>query len=100
MRRLDGKVILVAGGGGIGGEAARRYAEEGAGVVLGDIDLAGAEAVAEKIAKEGGRAVAVQLDGSEEESIRAAVARRKHAYGGLDGLHLNFASFADIAEDI
>ena len=38
--RLNGKVILVAGAGGIGNGLARRYAGEGAAVVLGDIDAA------------------------------------------------------------
>ena len=41
--RLAGKAIVVAGAGGIGSELARRYASEGAAVVIGDID--GLEAV-------------------------------------------------------
>ena len=44
--RLAGKSLLVAGGGGIGSGLARRFAAEGANVVLGDISLEAAEAVA------------------------------------------------------
>jgi NAD(P)-dependent dehydrogenase (short-subunit alcohol dehydrogenase family) len=100
MNRLEGKSILVAGGGGIGAELARRYAQEGAGVVLGDLDLDGARGVAEEIERSGGRARAVRLDGADEDSVAAAVALCCEAYGGLDGLHANFASFADGAPDV
>jgi NAD(P)-dependent dehydrogenase (short-subunit alcohol dehydrogenase family) len=95
MNRLEGKSILVAGGGGIGAELARRYAREGAGVVLGDLDVAGARAVADEIQGAGGRAHAVRLDGTDEASIAAAVALACEAHGGLDGLHANFATFLD-----
>ena len=56
MQRLQGKVILVAGAGGIGGGLARRYAAEGAHVVLGDIDLDGAEQVVADIRLQGNSA--------------------------------------------
>ncbi len=54
MKRLDGKAILVAGAGAIGGEIARRYAGEGAKLVLGDIDLTGAQAIVDGIVADGG----------------------------------------------
>jgi len=93
--RLGGKIILVAGGGGIGSELARRYAADGATVVLGDVDAAGARAVADEINNRGARALAVRLDGSDEASVAAAVATCRDRFGGLDGLHANFASFVD-----
>jgi NAD(P)-dependent dehydrogenase (short-subunit alcohol dehydrogenase family) len=99
MKRLEDRVILVAGAGAIGGELARRYAREGASVVIGDIDVEAARAVSEQIAGEGGRAVAVPLDGGEEASIAAAVAQCREAFGGLDGLHINFAFFEDNTVD-
>jgi NAD(P)-dependent dehydrogenase (short-subunit alcohol dehydrogenase family) len=99
MRRLEGKSILVAGGGGIGSALAHRYASEGARVVLGDLDLDAARAVADEIAGDGGQALAVRLDGADEASIAAAVAGCVRAHGGLDGLHANFASFADDGDD-
>lgn len=100
MGRLESKSILVAGGGGIGGELARRYASEGAAVTLGDVDLDGARAVAEQIARAGGKCVATRLDGTDEDSIAAAVALANQNYGCLDGLHANFASFADTGNDV
>ncbi len=100
MQRLRGKVILVAGAGAIGGELARRYAAEGASVVLGDIDLADASATAEQIVRAGGEARAVFLDGADEASIVAAVAFCRETYGGLDGLHANFAAFENNNTDI
>lgn len=93
--RLKGKVIVVAGGGGIGGGLARRYAAEGAAVVLGDIDRALAEAQAGEIVAAGGTAVATSLDGGDEASINAAVALAVSRFGGLDGFHANYASFKD-----
>lgn len=95
MRRLEGKVILVAGAGGIGAGLARRYAAEGADVVLGDIDIDGANQVVAEIQARAHSATAIHLDGADEASAIAAVARCVDQHGGLDGLHANFASFAD-----
>lgn len=100
MDRLKGKAILVAGAGAIGNGLAARYAQEGAGVVLGDIKLETAQAKVDEIVKAGGKAVAVQLDGADEKSIAAAVALCKQTYGGVDGLHVNFAAFLDHANDV
>ncbi|MCJ2182891.1 SDR family oxidoreductase [Novosphingobium sp. 1949] len=95
QKRLEGKSILVAGAGGIGSALAQRYALEGASVVLGDIDLPSARATVDAIVQAGGEACAVELDGAQEESIRAAVATACDRYGGLDGLHANFATLID-----
>lgn len=94
MKRLDGKSILIAGSGGIGAGLAQRYAAEGANVVLGDIDVAGVEAVAAGIRSEGGSIVSTRLDGADEASVTAAVALAVSTFGGLDGLHVNFAAIA------
>jgi len=99
MMRLEGKTILLAGGGGIGAGVARRYAQEGANVVLGDINVNAACGVVEEIAAAGGRALAVGLDGTDEQSVKEAVALACDTYGGLDGLHANFASFVDQDQD-
>ena len=95
MRRLEGKTIVVAGGGGIGGGLARRFAEEGANVVIGDVALEPAETLAHDIAAGGGSVVATRLDGSDEDSAAAAVRLACDRYGGLDGIHVNFATFVD-----
>ncbi|WP_317930237.1 SDR family NAD(P)-dependent oxidoreductase [Halioxenophilus sp. WMMB6] len=95
MKRLTDKVILVAGAGGIGTGLATRYAAEGAKVVLGDINLESAQSVVESIKASGGEAIAVELDGASEQSIAATVATCVETYGGINGLHLNFAFLGD-----
>jgi NAD(P)-dependent dehydrogenase (short-subunit alcohol dehydrogenase family) len=91
MRRLEGKVILVAGAGVIGNECARRYAREGASVVLGDIRPEIAEAAVAEIKQAGGQVIATKLDGGDEASIKAFTDIAVKTYGGIDGLHANFA---------
>jgi NAD(P)-dependent dehydrogenase (short-subunit alcohol dehydrogenase family) len=93
--RLTGKVIAVAGAGGIGSELARRYAGEGAAVLLGDIDTAAAKAVADEIVKAGGSAIGIEMNGADDDSIRSAVGLAIATFGGLDGFHANFACFRD-----
>ena len=99
MERLTGRTILVAGGGGIGSGLARRFAAEGANVVLADLALDAAEAVVDEIAAAGGTALATRLDGADEDSAKAAVALACTRFGGLDGAHVNFASFVDQSPD-
>jgi NAD(P)-dependent dehydrogenase (short-subunit alcohol dehydrogenase family) len=91
LHRLEGKVILVAGAGVIGNACALRYASEGASVVLGDVRTDVAQEAADEIKRAGGEARAVRLDGADEASIAAAVEFACATYGGLDGLHANFA---------
>ena len=99
MMRLEGKAILVAGGGGIGGGLALRYAREGANVLLGDINADAAQDAVDEIIAAGGRAIGTRLDGTDEQSIVEAVTLARDRYGGLDGLHVNFASFVDQGQD-
>jgi NAD(P)-dependent dehydrogenase (short-subunit alcohol dehydrogenase family) len=94
-RILEGKSILVAGAGGIGNALAIRYAAEGAKVVLGDIALSTAEEAVHEIVRSGGDAIAIRLDGSDEQSVDRAMATARDENGGLDGLHANFAFMAD-----
>ena len=57
MGRLEGKVCVITGaGGGMGADAATRFAEEGAEIVVADVDGAAAEQVASEV---GGFAVQV-----------------------------------------
>ena len=82
MGRLDGKVALITGGSRGQGEAeARRFAAEGADVVIGDVRLDKGEAVAADIGK---RAVFTHLDVSSEEEWAAAIALASERFGGLD----------------
>jgi len=89
MRRLEGKVALVTGGaGGIGVATGRRLVDEGALVVLADINLAQAEAAAEAI---GDRASALEYDAADPASVERMVATAVERHGRLDILHNNAA---------
>ena len=82
MRGLTDKVIIVAGGAtGIGAAAARRLAEEGASVVVGDINADAAKLTAEAI---GGRHF--EFDITDEGACQALVEHALREFGGLDGL--------------
>jgi NAD(P)-dependent dehydrogenase (short-subunit alcohol dehydrogenase family) len=90
--RVADKVSIVTGGAsGIGEASARRLAEEGARVVVADIDAAGAEAVAASIVEAGGNALSVEVDVSDADAVAAMVERTLEAYGRLDVLHNNAA---------
>lgn len=81
------KVALITGGaGGIGSETARRLVEEGAHVVLADLNLEGAQKVADEINAQfrEHRALAVRMDVTNEEQVTAAYAEAALHYGGVD----------------
>lgn len=92
MRGLNGKVGIVAGGGrGIGAATARRLAEEGAHVVIGDLMGDWAREVADDIKSKGGKALGVDLNGTDADSQAAIVAAAVETFGGLDFYHSNLA---------
>lgn len=92
MRGLSGKIGVVAGGGrGIGAATAMRLAEEGALVVVGDINEAWAKDSAAAITQKGGKAIGVYLDGTSADSQKAIVAAALAEFGGLDFFHSNLA---------
>jgi NAD(P)-dependent dehydrogenase (short-subunit alcohol dehydrogenase family) len=94
---LAGKVAIVTGaGGGIGRAYARGLAEAGAAVVLADVRLDGAEAVAAAMRAEGLRAAAVQVDVSDEASANAMAAAAAAEFGGVDILVNNAGLMAEV----
>jgi NAD(P)-dependent dehydrogenase (short-subunit alcohol dehydrogenase family) len=94
MPRFDGKVAIVTGGGnGIGQATCLRFAEEGAAVVVAEIDEAAGQDTAHIIRAGGGRALFVRTDVADEVSIRAMVAEAVRAYGRIDILVNNAAVF-------
>jgi len=83
--RLHGRGAAVTGAAsGIGAAIAEVLAAAGAGVVLGDVNEAGAEAVAESIRKAGGDALAVRCDVARRSDVLALVERAHTAFGRLD----------------
>lgn len=81
------KVAFVTGGaGGIGSVTCRELVAQGAHVVLADLNLEGAQKVAQEInAKYGeGRAIAVKMDVTKEEDVQAAYVQAILMYGGVD----------------
>lgn len=83
------KVAFITGGaGGIGSATARRLVSEGAHVVLADLNLEGAEKVAAEINEQykEQRAVAVQMDVTSEEQVKAAFAKAALTFGGVDSI--------------
>lgn len=87
MATLAGQTALVTGGAnGIGAAIVERFAQEGANVVVCDIDLSAASAMA---AKFGERAIAVAADVREQPQCEAAVRRTVERFGRLDILVAN-----------
>ncbi len=81
------KVAYITGGaGGIGSESARRLVSEGAHVVLADLNLEGAQKVADEINAKYGehRAIAVKVDVTNEELVAASYDETALNYGGVD----------------
>jgi 3-oxoacyl-[acyl-carrier protein] reductase len=82
---LKGRVAAITGGAqGIGAATARAFAKQGSKVAVLDIDGAGAKKVADAITADGGRAVAVHVDVTEEPSVARAVAGIATELGGID----------------
>ena len=104
MSPFNGRRYLITGGGkGIGAAIADEVAAGGGNVAIFDIDGDAADAEAERIAKAGGRAIAIQGDTRDDTSVRAAVAKVAENFGRIDGLAatagvLRLAPVADVPD--
>jgi 3-oxoacyl-[acyl-carrier protein] reductase len=96
MSKLTGKIALVTGASkGIGAGIARELAAQGAVVVVNYAsDKAGAEKTVAEVARNGGKAIAVQGDVSKPEDIQRLLAETNRVFGGLDILVNNAGVYA------
>ncbi|HET8845621.1 MAG TPA: glucose 1-dehydrogenase [Ktedonobacteraceae bacterium] len=85
MFRLDNKIALITGSGsGIGEAIARLYAQQGAHVIIGDIQTEAANSVASSIQAGGGQASVLTLDVSDEAQVQTTLQKVVTDMGRLD----------------
>ena len=97
MGLLDGKVVIVTGGGhGIGKAYCLGIAREGGTAVVADIDDKAADGVAKAIKDSGGKALATRVDVANFASCQEMAKKTLDAYGKIDGLVNNAAIFMSV----
>jgi 3-oxoacyl-[acyl-carrier protein] reductase len=84
MRLKDRVAVITGGGSGFGEGMARRFAAEGAKVVVNDLQEVNGRHVADAIAGAGGRAVFVRADVAKPADVKALVKAAVDAYGRID----------------
>ncbi len=89
MQLKDKVAIITGSASGIGKEIALEFAKEGAKVVIADLALAAAQATADEINKGGGKAMAVEMNVTDEAAVDAATAKVVEQFGGVDVLISN-----------
>jgi NAD(P)-dependent dehydrogenase (short-subunit alcohol dehydrogenase family) len=90
MGRLDGKVAVITGAAsGLGAEAARLFAREGAAVVVNDVNAAAGEQVAAEIRAAGGKAQFIAGDVRSTPEVERLYAEAKRAFGKVNVLYNN-----------
>jgi len=96
MGILEGRAVVVTGGGrGIGRGHCLHLAEQGASVLVNDLDAAEAAAVVAEISEKGGKAVADASDIATREGARAAIARCVDEFGAIHALVNNAGNVKD-----
>ena len=87
---IAGKVAVVTGAAsGIGREIAHTLAKAGVQVAIADLNIAGAQAVAEEIIAAGGNAMGVAMDVTDEAAVNAGIAGVAERFGPIDILVSN-----------
>ena len=90
MNRMSGKVVFLTGGGGaLGQVSAELFAQEGACVTVIDAVKAKAEEIAHRIIANGGKAIALHADITDESAVRVATETTIQHWGHLDTLFNN-----------
>lgn len=97
MKRLEDKVAIITGGsGGIGRATAARFLEEGASVVLVDVDQAGLDAAAKALGA-GERVLTVRADVSNEDDVKRYVKATVDRFGRIDVFFNNAGIEGEVA---
>jgi len=97
MGRLDGKTAIITGGGsGIGAATVRKFVSEGARVLIADIQIDKAEALASEL---GSASAACAVDVCNESEVKAMIESAAQKFGGLDVIYNN-AGFGGVSGDI
>ncbi|EKZ95685.1 3-hydroxybutyrate dehydrogenase [Cupriavidus sp. TKC] len=90
MTNLNGKVAVVTGAAsGIGKEIALELAKGGAAVAIADMNLDGANGVADEIRKSGGKAIGVAMDVTNEDAVNQGIDKVAAEFGSIDILVSN-----------
>ncbi|QEA37663.1 SDR family oxidoreductase [Pistricoccus aurantiacus] len=103
--RLEGKNCLITGAArGMGAAVAEHYAAQGANICVADLNLEGCEGVVARIKEKGGKAIAVKLNVTERDQMRAAVKATVDAFGSLNVMINNAGinkplMFLDVTEE-
>lgn len=105
--KLPGKVAVITGAAsGMGKAIAILYGQQGAKVVVSDLNLSGAQETAAQIASQGGEAMAVLTNVAKEEDIQNMIDSAVNTYGTVDilvnnaGIMDNFVPAADITDKL
>jgi NAD(P)-dependent dehydrogenase (short-subunit alcohol dehydrogenase family) len=98
--RLAGKSAIITGGGrGIGKATALMFAAEGADILIPDLDLAGAQSVAQEICSLGRKGVAMQMDTTRMADIQRMVETALREFGRIDIL-VNNAGITQVRDPL
>jgi NAD(P)-dependent dehydrogenase (short-subunit alcohol dehydrogenase family) len=90
MRKLEGKVAVITGAAsGIGRASAIRFAQEGASIVIADLNVDGGESAARECRENGSHAVFQRTDVASEPDVKAAADRAVKEFGRLDVMFNN-----------
>ena len=89
MRLRDKSAIITGAASGIGKDIALVFAREGAKVAIADLNKDAAEATAKEIRANGGQAMSVAMDVTDEQAVNDGVAAVVRSFGGVDVLVSN-----------
>ncbi|MBQ3423841.1 MAG: SDR family oxidoreductase [Clostridia bacterium] len=94
MKRLEGKItVITGGGGGIGRRGVDVFSREGATVIVLDVDKKGGGEAVESVRAAGGRAEFIPTDISVFSQVQKAFEKIREKYGGVDVLYNNASVF-------